>query len=140
MWFFGSAGLLYVVYQIASRNYRQVLFGLSDVRGVWPMFRHYFLFGPKPPVRQSYNPLQKLAYTAVIILGVVSLITGAALYKPVQFAPLVWFLGGFRLVRIEHFVAMVGFLSFIPGHLIMVGLHGWSNFASMFSGWKRTYR
>jgi thiosulfate reductase cytochrome b subunit len=32
---------------------------------------------------------------------------------------------------------MCGFLAFIPGHLIMVALHGWANFFSMFSGWKR---
>jgi len=32
---------------------------------------------------------------------------------------------------------MCGFLAFIPGHLIMVVLHGWANFLSMLSGWKR---
>jgi thiosulfate reductase cytochrome b subunit len=45
--------------------------------------------------------------------------------------------GGFHLTRIWHFAAMCGFLAFIPGHLIMVALHGWANFFSMFSGWKR---
>jgi thiosulfate reductase cytochrome b subunit len=65
-----------------------------------------------------------------------SVVTGVALYKPVQFQWLVWLLGGFQWVRLEHFVAMIGLLSFIPGHLLMVAIHGWSNFASMFSGWK----
>ena len=32
---------------------------------------------------------------------------------------------------------MCGMLAFIPGHLIMVALHGWDNFASMIIGWKR---
>jgi len=133
---FAGAGLLYVGSQIATRNYKQVLFALSDIYGVWPMFRHYFLFGPKPHGSASYNPLQKLAYTLVIVTGLLSLITGVALSKPVQFAWLVQLLGGFGLVRLEHFLAMLGFLAFIPGHLIMVLLHGWSNFASMLSGWK----
>ena len=31
---------------------------------------------------------------------------------------------------------MCGLLSFIPGHLVMVALHGWDNFASMLTGWK----
>jgi Ni/Fe-hydrogenase b-type cytochrome subunit len=136
MWVFAGAGLLYVGSQIATRNYKQVLFALSDIHGVWPMFRHYFLFGPKPHVSASYNPLQKLAYTLVIVTGLLSLITGVALSKPIQFAWLVQLLGGFGLVRLEHFLAMLGFLAFIPGHLIMVLLHGWSNFASMLSGWK----
>jgi len=136
MWIFAGTGLLYVVYQIPSRNYRQVLFAPADFRGIWPMLRHYFLFGPKPQINQSYNSLQKLAYTTTIFLGGVSLVTGIALYKPVQFAGLVRLLGGFRLVRLEHFMAMLGFLTFIPGHLIMVAIHGWNNFASMLSGWR----
>ena len=46
-------------------------------------------------------------------------------------------LGGFGMIRIYHFAAMIGFLSFVPGHLLMVALHGWSNFYSMLIGWKR---
>ena len=54
-----------------------------------------------------------------------------------QFGPIVSLLGGFPAIRIYHFAAMLGFVAFIPGHLLMVALHGWSNFASMFTGWKR---
>ena len=73
---------------------------------------------------------------AAILLGMLSVVTGVALYKPVQFHWLVWLPGGFQWVRLEHFVALIGLLSFIPGHLLMVAIHGWSNFASMFSGFK----
>jgi thiosulfate reductase cytochrome b subunit len=43
-------------------------------------------------------------------------------------------LGGFRLTRLWHFTAMCALLGFIPGHLVMVAIHGWSNFASMWTG------
>jgi thiosulfate reductase cytochrome b subunit len=43
-------------------------------------------------------------------------------------------LGGFRLVRVWHFAAMCGLLAFIPGHLVMVALHGWKNFSGMWTG------
>ena len=46
-WLFAASGVAYVLYQLASGNYRQVLFGAADVPGVWPMVRHYFLFGPE---------------------------------------------------------------------------------------------
>jgi Ni/Fe-hydrogenase b-type cytochrome subunit len=137
MWFFAVSGVLYVAYQIVSGHYRTMLFMPSDIPGVWPMARHYFLFGPKPLVTGQYNPLQKLAYTSTIGFGVLSLLTGIVLYKPAQFSWLAFLFGGFHLTRIWHFAAMCGFLSFIPGHLIMVALHGWSNFFSMLSGWKR---
>jgi len=137
MWFFVASGLVYVAYQVVSGHYRTMLFMPRDIRGVWPMARHYFLFGPRPPASGQYNPLQKLAYTSTIGLGALSLLTGIVLYKPAQFSWLAFLFGGFHLTRGWHFFAMCGFLAFIPGHLIMVLLHGWSNFFSMLSGWKR---
>lgn len=137
MWIYIATGLFYVAYQILSGNYRQVLFVPSDARGVWPMARYYFLFGPKPEATQTYNPLQKLAYTSAIGLGVLSVLTGLVVWKPVQFSWLGWMMGGFHLARLWHFLVMWALLAFVAGHLVMVMLHGWSNFASMLSGWKR---
>ena len=137
MWIFIASGVLYIAYQIISGHYRTVLFTPRDVSGVWPMVRYYFLFGRKPEVNGQYNPLQKLAYTLTVLCGALSLATGLVLYKPIQFSWLAWPMGGYHLTRIWHFAAMCGFLAFIPGHLIMVLLHGWSNFYSMLAGWKR---
>jgi Ni/Fe-hydrogenase b-type cytochrome subunit len=133
-WVLVAAGVAYVAYQVISGNYRQVLFVRRDIPGVWPMVRHYFLFGPKPPQDATYNPLQKLAYTTALAFGAILMVTGFALYKPVQLSPLVTMLGGFRLVRVWHFAAMCGLLAFIPGHIVMVAIHGWKNFASMWTG------
>lgn len=136
MWFFMGAGLLYVVYQAVSGHYRTVLFAPGDVRRVWPMARHYFLFGPKPPATAQYNGLQKLAYTSALAFGATSLLTGLVMFKPTQFATLGLLFGGYHGARLIHFLAMCGLLSFIPGHLLMVALHGWDNFRSMVTGWK----
>jgi thiosulfate reductase cytochrome b subunit len=46
-------------------------------------------------------------------------------------------LGGYRLVRAWHFLALCGFAAFVPGHLVMVALHGWENLLAMLTGWKR---
>jgi Ni/Fe-hydrogenase b-type cytochrome subunit len=134
MWIFMGAALLYVLYEIFSGHYQTVLFVPRDVPGVWPMARHYFLFGPKPKQTSQYNPLQKLAYTSTLGFGLLSLLTGLVLYKPAQLSPLAALFGGYHLTRIWHFVAMVGFLAFIPGHLVMVELHGWRNFWGMVVG------
>jgi thiosulfate reductase cytochrome b subunit len=139
-WHFTGAWLLtimlasYIAYQAITRNGHQVLFVARDVRGVWPMARHYFFFGPKPVVTDIYNPLQKMAYSVVVLLALLSIVTGFALYKPVHLSWLVDAMGGFRMVRLWHFTAMCGVLAFIPGHLLMVALHGWRNFASMWTG------
>jgi Ni/Fe-hydrogenase b-type cytochrome subunit len=137
MWIFAGSGLAYVVYQIVSGHWRQILFLPRDLKGVWPMARHYFLFGAKPAVDAAYNPLQKLAYTSTIFFGVAAVLTGMVLYKPAQLWWLAWPMGGYHMARIWHFIAMCGFVAFIPGHLIMVALHGWNNFYSMLTGWKK---
>lgn len=137
MWIFVGSGLVYVIYQIVTGHWRQVLFLPRDIPGVWPMVKHYFFFGKKARAEAAYNPLQKLAYTSTILFGAMSFLTGLVLFKPVQFWWLTWLMGGFRYARIWHFIAMCGFVAFIPGHLIMVALHGWNNFYSMVTGWKR---
>jgi Ni/Fe-hydrogenase b-type cytochrome subunit len=136
-WIFIGTGLLYVLGQAVSGHYRTVLFRLRDIRGVWPMARHYFFFGKKPPLTEQYNPLQKLAYTTTLLCGAASVLTGLVLYKPAQFSALAWLMGGFHRARLWHFLAMCGFLAFIPGHLVMVLLHGWNNFVAMLTGWKK---
>ncbi|HZQ70373.1 MAG TPA: cytochrome b/b6 domain-containing protein [Terriglobales bacterium] len=137
MWIYVATGLFYVLYQAGSGNYRQVLFMPRDIPGVWPMVRHYFFFGPKPPEREVYNPLQKLAYTSAILLGLLSVLTGLAIWKPVQFSWLASWMGGFHYARIWHFAVMWAILFFVFGHLVMVVLHGWNNFVSMLTGWKK---
>lgn len=137
MWIFVGSGVLYCAYQLFSGHWRQVIFQPRDIKGVWPMARHYFFFGPKPEINEAYNPLQKLAYTQTIACGVLSTLSGIVMWKPVQFSWLAFLLGGFHLTRVWHFIAMCGFLAFIPGHLVMVLLHGWNNFYSMIIGWKK---
>lgn len=137
MWIFMGAGGAYLAYQIVTGRYRMVLFTRKDLPGVWPMVKHYFLFKARPPVTEPYNPLQKLAYTFTVLFGAMSVVTGLALLNTVQFSWLSRAMGGYSLVRVWHFLAMCGFLAFIPGHLIMVALHGWKNFVSMLVGWKR---
>lgn len=137
MWIYLGSGLLYFGYQILAGQYKQVLFVPHDFAGVWPVVRHYFFFGPKPPAKETYNPLQKSAYTLVFILGVFSVATGFAIWKPIQLSWLSWMMGGFHHARLWHCAIMLAMLLFMFGHLIMVVLHGWNNFVSMMTGWKK---
>jgi thiosulfate reductase cytochrome b subunit len=135
-WLFLGAGAVYVTYQLASGNWRQVVLSRRELGGVVPMALHYLRRRPAPAYAGAYNPLQKLAYTTTLAAGALAALSGLALYKPVQLGWLVVALGGFRLVRLWHFLAMVGLSAFLPGHLLMVALHGWNNFRSMWTGFE----
>jgi Ni/Fe-hydrogenase b-type cytochrome subunit len=137
MWLFLGAAVAYAIYQAVSGHWKQTLFRPRDMKGVWPMVRHYAFFGPTPPQTEPYNPLQKLAYTVTLASAAAAAVTGWMLFKPVQLGWAVQLCGGFGVVRLAHFLAMCGLLSFIPGHLLMVALHGWNNFRSMLTGCKR---
>ncbi len=136
-WIYVTTGFIYVGYQVLSGNFRQVLFVPRDIRGVWPMARYYFFFGRKPHQVEAYNALQKMAYTSAILLGVLSFLTGIVLFNPVQFSFLASLMGGFHWARVWHFGVLFMLILFVLGHLVMVVLHGWNNFMSMLSGWKR---
>ncbi len=136
MWLFLGAGVVYGTYQIASGNWRQVVVSRRDLGGLLPMIRHYLGRAGAPLYDGAYNPLQKLAYTTTLAAGLLAALSGLALWKPVQLAGLVALLGGFRLVRVWHFLAMCGLAAFVPGHLVMVAIHGWNNFRSMATGFK----
>ena len=135
-WLFAATGVVYVGYLATTGHWRHVVLRPDEIGGVWTMVRHYLGLGAEPPLREAYNPLQKLAYSSTLLLGALAVATGVLLAKPVQCAPIVEALGGFAAVRVYHFAAMVGFAAFVPGHLVMVALHGWGSFTSMVTGWK----
>ena len=60
MWIFVGTGLIYVVYQIVSGRYKQVLFTPKDIRGVWPMARSTAVGTPMPVMPQP--PIRPCAF------------------------------------------------------------------------------
>jgi thiosulfate reductase cytochrome b subunit len=136
-WLFAATGVIYVVYLAVSGHWRHVVLRTDEIGGVGPMVRHYLGRAGEPRLREPYNPLQKLAYSSTLLVGALAVATGVLLAKPVQYALVVEALGGFAAIRMYHFAAMLGLLAFVPGHLVMVALHGWENFTSMITGWKR---
>ena len=71
---------------------------------------------------------------ASILMGAGSIITGLAIYKPIQVSWLTSLLGGYEWARWEHFWLMVMFVLFFGVHVIQVALAGWSNLRSMITG------
>ena len=70
----------------------------------------------------QYNTIQKLAYLSAIADVVLLILSGLAIWKPVQFGLLRDLMGGFDTARIVHFFAMTFMVSFIVIHVLMVAL------------------
>jgi len=78
-WIYVATALSTLRTRCSHGNYRQTLFVPKDLAGVRPMIRHYFFFRRKPAQTEVYNPLQKMAYTSAIFLGLLSVLTGIVL-------------------------------------------------------------
>jgi thiosulfate reductase cytochrome b subunit len=68
-------------------------------------------------------------------MGVGSVISGLAIYKPTQLSWLTALLGGYEWARWEHFYLMVGYVLFFVVHIFQVAMAGWANFRSMITGY-----
>ena len=89
------------------------------------------------PPQGKHNALQKGAYTAIVLLGVVSVLSGFAIYKPVQLAWLTALFGGYELARYWHFWAVWIFVAFTLLHVVLVLLVDPASLRAMITGWYR---
>ncbi len=134
MWLFYLNGLLYVLYTIFSGEWRLLLPNKKSFKEAWQVLLHDLHIRKYEPPQLKYNGGQRIAYTAIIIMGVGSIITGLAIYKPVQFSWLTWLCGGYEAARLEHFILTIGYCLFFVIHILQVIRAGWKNFRSMITG------
>jgi thiosulfate reductase cytochrome b subunit len=136
MWVFAINGLIYIIYTIVSGAWRELIPNRHSFKEAWLVLLHDLRIRKMAPPQKKYNAAQRIAYTAIIVMGFGSLITGLAIYKPVQFNTLTWLCGGYGAARIEHFVLTMGYVLFFVIHVIQVALAGWNNFRSVISGFE----
>lgn len=119
MWLFALNGLVYLVYGIASGHFRRKLLPITpsavfhDVLGA--------LRGKLAHEDLSvYNAAQRAAYVSLILALVVLVLSGLAIWKPVQLYWLAWLMGDFDNARVVHFLAMAATVGIVAVHVAMV--------------------
>jgi len=136
MWLFAVNGLLYVIYLVVSKEWK---FLVPDRKSLVEAIQVTLVdlhLRKGLPVQKKYNGAQKIAYTAVILMGAGSLITGLAIYRPTQVHWVTTLLGGYEMARWEHFWLTIGFCGFFVVHVVQVMMAGWNSFRSMVSGYE----
>ncbi|HEU4889163.1 MAG TPA: cytochrome b/b6 domain-containing protein [Thermoanaerobaculia bacterium] len=134
MWLFAINGAAYVGYTLFSGEWRELLPNRHTLRDAWNVLLHDLRIRKEPLPRTKFNGAQKLAYTGVIVMGLGSLLTGLAIYKPVQLAWLTALFGGYPFARFLHFWLTVGYVLFFAVHIAQVVRAGWNNFRAMVIG------
>jgi thiosulfate reductase cytochrome b subunit len=136
MWLFAVNGVCYVLYTALSGEWRHLVPNRRSFGEAWLVLLHDLHLSKVEPPRRKFNGAQQFAYTGVILMGAGSLLTGLAIYKPVQLAWLTALLGGYEWARWEHFWLTVGYVLFFLVHITQVVRAGWNNFRAMVSGYE----
>jgi thiosulfate reductase cytochrome b subunit len=118
MWVLAVNGLFYLALGIASGRFQRKLVPiraaevLSDARkAITGKLSHADL--------SVYNAVQRLLYLGVILAGIVIVLSGISIWKPVQLQELAAIFGGYDAARYVHFLAMAAIVGFLVLHVVM---------------------
>ena len=136
MWLFAINGLLYFLFTVFSGQWRFLLPNKHSFKQAWQVLLYDLHISKYSPPQLKYNAAQRIAYTAIVIMGIGSLLTGMAIYKPVQFSGIAWLCGGYAAARAEHFILTIGYVLFFFIHIVQVIKTGWNNFQAMVTGFE----
>ena len=136
MWLFFLNGIFYVLYTGISGEWKYLLPNKNSLRESWQVLLHDLRLRKTAPIAKKYNGAQRIAYTAIILMGIGSVVTGIAIYKPVQFGWLCALCGGYEAARLEHFILTIGYCLFFLVHFAQVIRAGWNNFRGMVTGFE----
>jgi thiosulfate reductase cytochrome b subunit len=115
MWLFIINLLAYLLYGIATGHF------WGRFRPLWPgeVLRDLreVLAGRAAHIPGRYNAAQRAAYVFAILAMIVAILSGLALWKPVQLQELTALMGGFEATRRVHFFAMAALVLFLAAHV-----------------------
>ncbi|HJV24175.1 MAG TPA: cytochrome b/b6 domain-containing protein [Aromatoleum sp.] len=121
MWLLAVNGLVYLAYGIFSGHFRRKFWPISPAAVIADVLAA--LRGKLSHEDLSiYNAAQRAAYATLIIAVVVLVLSGLAIWKPVQLQSLAALMGGYEGARIVHFAAMTLTVLVVIVHVVMVAL------------------
>jgi thiosulfate reductase cytochrome b subunit len=118
MWLLAASYLLFVAHGIVSGHFWRHLLPLTP-RLLWRDFIAAATFKLSHRLGE-YNAVQRFAYWGVLFAVLMMILTGLAIWKPVQLSWLTWACGGYPTARVLHFIFMAGICLFIVVHVALV--------------------
>jgi thiosulfate reductase cytochrome b subunit len=121
MWLLFADGLAYLIYGFASGHLRRDLrpprpSALVQDLAAARRFRLKHRAG-------HYNAVQRLLYAGVLVAIILQVMTGLAIWKPVQFGWIAGLFGGYPVARGLHLAIMLGIVAFVAVHVALVAIH-----------------
>jgi thiosulfate reductase cytochrome b subunit len=135
-WLFIINGTIYLFWFFLSGHWREIFPTKQTLRDAVPTILHDLGLSESAPPQGKFNAMQRIAYTSVILMALIAVLSGFAIYKPVQLGWLIKVFGGYEGARLMHFVMMFGFCAFVAVHVLQVLRAGWNGFRAMVAGFE----
>lgn len=120
MWLLVVNGIAYLGFVYLHGEWRDLVPRKGDLRDAFQMLRFYLFIRKDHPHQGKHNALQRATYFALPIMGALAVVSGVAIWKPVQLSPLTNFMGGYVWARYWHFLAMLALVALSAAHVFMV--------------------
>jgi thiosulfate reductase cytochrome b subunit len=121
MWLLMINGLVYLILGLATGRFRKKLLPITP-KGVIADLRAALTFKLSHDDLTTYNYIQRLLYAGIIIVGVLVVLSGLAIWKPVQLYWLVMLFGDYDAARYVHFFCMAAIVAFLVIHIALAVL------------------
>src|ERR1700722_8155107 len=121
MWLLMVNGLFYLTFGLITGRFRKKLLPITP-SGVIADTRAALTFKLSHNDLSKYNNVQKLLYTGIILVGIVIVLSGLSIWKPVQFQYLTALFGGYDIARYVHFFCMASIVAFMAIHVLLAVL------------------
>lgn len=118
MWIFVLNGVAYLIYGIVTGRFRRKLFPISP-REIFATMGDALRFRLSHDDLTHYNAVQKSLYLGIMLVGILIVISGLALWKPVQFSELAALFYNFQTIRLVHFLCMSAIVAFLLVHVTL---------------------
>ena len=118
MWILMFNGLCYLAYGIFTGRFRRKLFPIRP-REVISDICDALRFKLAHDDIRHYNAVQKLLYAGIILVIIVQVLSGWAIYKPVQLSELTSLFYDFQGARLAHFIGMAAIVGFLVVHVLL---------------------
>ena len=120
MWLLVVNGLVYLGFIYLHGEWRELVPRRGLLRDGWEMVKFYLALRRDHPRQGKHNVLQRMVYFSMPLVGVIAVLSGLAIWKPVQLSLLTAMFGGFVLARYWHFLATLALVALSVGHIFMV--------------------
>jgi thiosulfate reductase cytochrome b subunit len=118
MWILMVNGLIYLITGLATGRFRKKLLPITP-DGVISDVKAALTFKLAHDDLSKYNYVQKLLYAGIITVGIVIVLSGLSIWKPVQLQWLTALFGGYDVARYVHFVCMSLIVAFLVVHVVL---------------------